>query len=97
MVSSDARTASRVLLRPNRKRGKVLPVEQAAPAIGCKGSPIYSLIAHGSLASTKVGRLRRITPEALHAYVSRQQARPVVYPLPQRRMDGKRIYTRVAR
>ena len=44
--------------------------EEAARALGVGRSMVYELLAAGALASVRVGRLRRIPADALHAYVA---------------------------
>ena len=47
----------------------LLTVEEAATAIGVGRSLMYELIATGAIETVRVGRLRRIRPAALRAYV----------------------------
>ncbi|WP_019873226.1 excisionase family DNA-binding protein [Sporichthya polymorpha] len=48
----------------------LLTVEEAAAAIGVGRSLMYELIAAGAVETVRVGRLRRVRPEALHDYVA---------------------------
>ena len=60
----------------------LLSVEEAARRLGIGRSLLYELIAHGRIETVRVGRLRRIPPDALDAYVaslrvpSSEKARP---------------------
>jgi excisionase family DNA binding protein len=47
----------------------LLTVEEAAAALGVGRSLMFELIAAGEVNTVRVGRLRRIRPEALRAYV----------------------------
>ena len=49
------------------------PVE-AAEALGCGRSKIYSLLAGGDLPSVKIGASVRIPVDALRAWIARQLA-----------------------
>ena len=48
----------------------LLSVEEAAERLGIGRSLMYELIGSGQVASIRVGRLRRVAPEALSAYVA---------------------------
>ena len=48
----------------------LLSVEEAAERLGIGRSLMYELISSGQVASIRVGRLRRIAPEALSTYVA---------------------------
>jgi excisionase family DNA binding protein len=48
----------------------LLTVEEAADALRIGRSMMYELIAAGAIQTVRVGRLRRITPSALRAYVA---------------------------
>ena len=48
----------------------LLSVKEAAERLGIGRSLMYELISRGQVASIRVGRLRRIAPEALSAYVA---------------------------
>ena len=48
----------------------LLTVDEAAERLGIGRSLMYELIGSGQVTSIRVGRLRRITPEALGAYVA---------------------------
>lgn len=48
----------------------LLTVDEAAERLGIGRSLMYELIGSGQVASIRVGRLRRITPESLSAYVA---------------------------
>ena len=47
----------------------LLTAEEAAELLGIGRSKVYELMAGGVLASVKVGRCRRISRRALHAFV----------------------------
>ena len=47
----------------------LLTVEEAATALGVGRSLMYELIATGAIDTVRVGRLRRIRPDALQSYV----------------------------
>jgi excisionase family DNA binding protein len=48
----------------------LLTVEEAGAALGVGRSLMYELIARGDIQAVRLGRLRRIRPEALQDYVS---------------------------
>lgn len=48
----------------------LLSVEEAAERLGIGRSLMYELISSGQVASVRVGRLRRITPEALSVFIA---------------------------
>jgi excisionase family DNA binding protein len=48
----------------------LLTVEEAAATIGIGRSLMYELIATGDIRTVRVGRLRRISPEALREYIA---------------------------
>ena len=52
----------------------LLTVEEAAATIGVGRSLMYELIATGEIQTVRVGRLRRISPEALREYVAQLSA-----------------------
>jgi excisionase family DNA binding protein len=52
----------------------LLTVEQAAERIGICRSNMFKLIRRGEVQSVRVGRLRRVTPEALEEFVRRLSA-----------------------
>jgi excisionase family DNA binding protein len=52
----------------------LLTVEEAAATIGIGRSLMYELIATGDIQTVRVGRLRRISPEALREYVAQLSA-----------------------
>lgn len=54
----------------------LLTVEQAAHRLNLGRTMAYALIARGELESVRVGRLRRVKPAALEAYVRRLTAAP---------------------
>ena len=58
-MDHNTTSVRRVLYRP----------EEAAHAAGLSRTTIYRLISTGELPSVKIGTARRITPEALRAYV----------------------------
>ncbi len=48
----------------------LLTVEEAADLVGIGRTLTYRLIREGSLATVKVGRLRRVPAAALHAWIA---------------------------
>lgn len=48
----------------------LLTVEEAGAALGVGRSLMFELISRGEIRTVRVGRLRRIRPDDLHAYVS---------------------------
>src|SRR6266566_2871096 len=52
----------------------LLTVEEAAERIGICRSNMFKLIRRGEIQSVKVGRLRRLTPDALEDFVRRLSA-----------------------
>ena len=52
----------------------LLTVEEAAERIGICRSNMFKLIRRGEVHSVKVGRLRRVTPDALEDFVRRLSA-----------------------
>jgi len=52
----------------------LLTVEEAAERIGICRSNMFKLIRRGEIQSVKVGRLRRVTPDALEDFVRRLSA-----------------------
>ena len=67
-VTADA--ASRAEIPPRL----LLTVEEAAERIGICRSNMFKLIRRGEVQSVKVGRLRRVTPDALEDFVRRLSA-----------------------
>ncbi len=57
---------------PNGDRAPrlLLTVEEAAQRLGICRSNMFKLIRIGAIESVQIGRLRRITPAALEAYVT---------------------------
>ena len=51
-------------------RRLLLTVEEAAEWLGVGRSLMYQLIGSGQVRSVRIGRLRRVTPDALNAYVA---------------------------
>jgi excisionase family DNA binding protein len=49
----------------------LLTVEEAARRLSISRTTMYALLKDGQLDSVRIGRLRRITPEALTAYTAR--------------------------
>jgi excisionase family DNA binding protein len=49
----------------------LLTVEQAAAQLGLGRTTMYALIRDGEVESVQIGRLRRIRPSDLAAYISR--------------------------
>ncbi len=49
---------------------KLLRPEEAAEALGVSRSRFYELLSAGLIDSVNIGRSRRVTPEALDAYVA---------------------------
>ena len=64
----DAREVIDLTVRTDNRL--LLSVEEAAERLGIGRSLMYELISSGQVASIRVGRLRRIAPEALSAYVA---------------------------
>ena len=48
----------------------LLTVEQAAEQLGMGRTTLYSLISSGRVESVRVGRLRRLRPEAVERYAA---------------------------
>lgn len=48
----------------------LLTVEEAATAIGVGRSLMFELIAAGEIKTVRIGRLRRVRPDALREYVA---------------------------
>jgi excisionase family DNA binding protein len=65
VVDVTLRTSGRMLLT----------VAEAAERLGIGRSTMYVLIADGQVDTVRVGRLRRIEPEALTAYISRMRTK----------------------
>ena len=63
----DAREVIDLTVRADNRL--LLSVEEAAERLGVGRSLMYELISSGQVASIRVGRLRRIAPEALSSYV----------------------------
>ncbi len=64
----DARQVIDLTVRADNRL--LLSVEEAAERLGIGRSLMYELISSGQVASIRVGRLRRIAPEALSAYIA---------------------------
>ena len=60
--------------RAERPPRLLLTVEEAAERIGICRSNMFKLIRRGEIQSVRVGRLRRVTPEALEDFVRRLSA-----------------------
>jgi excisionase family DNA binding protein len=54
----------------------LLTVEEAAERLGIGRSTMYQLIAAGRIDTIRVGRLRRIEPDALATYIARLRQHP---------------------
>jgi len=52
----------------------VLTVEEAAERLGIGRTLMYALVTAGEVESVRIGRLRRIPPDALATYVLRLRA-----------------------
>lgn len=76
----QARQVVDVTLRTSDRM--LLTVAEAAERLGIGRSTMYVLIADGQIDTVRVGRLRRIEPEALTAYISRMRATPTDTPRP---------------
>jgi excisionase family DNA binding protein len=63
-----------VTSRIQRPPRLLLTVEEAAERIGVCRSNMFKLIRRGEVQSVKVGRLRRVTPDALEDFVRRLSA-----------------------
>jgi len=61
--------------REERQARLLLTVEEAAERIGICRSNMFKLIRRGEVQSVRVGRLRRVTPDALEDFVRRLSAR----------------------
>jgi excisionase family DNA binding protein len=70
----------------------LLTVEEAADRLGIGRSTMYQLIAGGLVDTVRVGRLRRVEPEALAAYVARLRRAP--HPAAWRRGPEARVTDR---
>ena len=62
----------------------LLTVEEAADGLGIGRSTMYTLMANGEVASIHLGRLRRIEPAELTAYIARQRDHRTSAELPHR-------------
>jgi excisionase family DNA binding protein len=51
-----------------------LTVEEAGKRIGLKRTTMYKLIRDGEVESFTIGRLRKVLPSALEAYIKRRAA-----------------------
>ena len=51
-----------------------LTVKEAGERIGVKRTTMYKLIRHGEIESITIGRLRKVLPSALDAYLKRRAA-----------------------
>jgi len=80
VVDVTLRTSDRMLLT----------VAEAAERLGIERSTMYVLIADGQIDTVRVGRLRRIEPEALRAYISRMRTTPTGTPRPESRRHTQR-------
>ena len=60
--------------RGERPPRLLLTVEEAAERIGICRSNMFKLIRRGEVQSVKVGRLRRVTPDALEDFVRQLRA-----------------------
>jgi excisionase family DNA binding protein len=58
----------------------LLSVEEAADRLGIGRTTMWMLIRRGEIASIHVGRLRRIEPEALAAYIASDASRTLTQP-----------------
>jgi len=56
---------------------RLLTVDDCARRLGIGRSHTYAYVLRGEIASVKLGRNRRITPEALEAFIERLQANKV--------------------
>ena len=65
----------------NDKLRLALTVEEAGARIGVKRTTMYKLMRDGEIDSFKIGRLRKVEPSALEAYIKRRadaDSEPVV-------------------
>ncbi len=53
---------------------RLLTVDDCARRLGIGRSHTYAYVLKGDIASVKLGRNRRITPEALEAFIERLQS-----------------------
>lgn len=56
---------------------RLLTVDDCARRLGIGRSHTYAYVLKGDIASVKLGRNRRITPEALDAFIERLQSEQV--------------------
>ncbi len=74
-VSSDARSGVDQASDATTAREKLLfTPELAAELLSLSRATVYELIAAGELGSIKIGRSRRISPQALRVYIERLEA-----------------------
>lgn len=55
---------------------KLLTVTEAHSSLGISRTALYALLRSGEVESVKIGRSRRITPDALNRFVATLQSRP---------------------
>jgi excisionase family DNA binding protein len=63
-------------LEPADPSAVLLTVEEAARQLRIGRTTCFQLVLAGEIESVTVGRLRRVPPEALRAYVARLRRRP---------------------
>jgi excisionase family DNA binding protein len=72
--NTEPRQSVDVTLRTSDRM--LLTVEEAAERLGVGRSTMYQLIADGLIDTIRVGRLRRIEPDALASYIARLRQHP---------------------
>ncbi|GGZ85787.1 excisionase family DNA-binding protein [Streptomyces acidicola] len=68
--------ATVTVLEPADSSAVLLTVEEAARRLRIGRTTCFKLVLAGEIESVMVGRLRRVPPEALRAYVTRLRRRP---------------------
>ena len=58
---------------PEVDDGELLTPQEAAARLRISRTRVFELVARGELESVKIGRLRRILPSSLPAYVARRR------------------------
>jgi excisionase family DNA binding protein len=61
--------------RPSTDQGFLLSVAEVAMQLGVCRQTVYNLIYHEGLPTIRVGKLRRIDPESLHAWLKEREHR----------------------
>jgi excisionase family DNA binding protein len=71
---TESRQSMDVIARTSERM--LLTVEEAAERLGVGRSTMYQLISAGLVDTIRIGRLRRIEPDALATYISRLREQP---------------------